>query len=100
MTNSHWRNLSFLSLSPLNGRPTRHQAYDPRCNAVYFRNEPFADFVFLSRFDYRTSGVTSAFDPIETVETLASPAKVWVFKLSGIHRKINLVKSGKQEHRD
>jgi hypothetical protein len=39
-------------------------------------------------------------DPIETVETLASPAKVWVFKLSGIHRKINLVKSGKQEHRD
>ncbi len=64
------------------------------------RLEPFADFVFLSRFDYRTSGVTSAFDPIETFETLASPAKVWVFKLSGIHRKINLVKSGKQEHRD
>jgi hypothetical protein len=42
----------------------------------------------------------AACDPIETFETLASPAKVWVFKLSGIHRKINLVKSGKQEHRD
>ena len=40
------------------------------------------------------------FDPIETFETLASPVKVWVFKLSGIRRKISLVKIGKQEHRD